>query len=96
MGQHHSGQTEKVLESQGENTGLHWPCDREGLQSSQRLTIRLAAKAAAEGLQALPFPPHPRLDGGTGIQVGYTVRPPRSSFAGMPPNHRPPGYSLVL
>lgn len=29
MGQHHSGQTEKVLESQGENTGLHWPCDRE-------------------------------------------------------------------
>ena len=73
-GQQHSQLKEKVLENQGDNTGLHWPCDREGLQSPRSWQDNPA------GSQALPFPPHPTFEGGTGIQVGYTVGPLKSSF----------------
>ena len=52
----HTRLKDKVLEDQGEKTGLLWPCYRDGVGK----TKQRASEGAAEGLQALPFSPHPR------------------------------------
>lgn len=73
-GQWHSRLKEKVLENQGGNTGYTGPATGRGCSPPEAgKTIQPAAKPC-------PSHPTPRLRGGTGIQVGYTVGPLRSSF----------------